>query len=155
MNSIILKGRLTADPELKTVNEEQKVCNFTIAVPRSVNREITDFFNACAWGVKAEIISKYFVKGQEILVRGSMQSNKYEYQGQKRTNWVVVVDELDFCGSKSDNDSLKGNVNTETKAKPENKSSQNKGGLWDMDNMGSRNTDFSDIDILEDDDLPF
>lgn len=103
MNKVILKGRLTASPELKTTTSEIYVTDFSIAVNRRFNKEQTDFINCQAWRNTAEFITKYFTKGQEILVIGELHIEKYEKDGETKYITRVVVDEVEFCGSKSEN----------------------------------------------------
>ena len=62
MNKIIIKGRLAKDPELKKTNSGNVLCNFSVAVGRNFDYEITDFFDCTAWNNNAEFISKYFSK---------------------------------------------------------------------------------------------
>ena len=100
MNKVILKGRLTANPELKTTASEIYVTDFSIAVHRRFNKEQTDFINCQAWRQTAEFISKYFTKGQEILVIGELHIEKREKDGETRSAPRIVVDEVEFCGSK-------------------------------------------------------
>lgn len=103
MNKITLKGRLTAKPELKQTTTGITVANFTVAVNRRFNKEQTDFINCQAWKTTAEFINKYFEKGQEILVVGELHIEKWDKDGETRTASRVVVDEVEFCGSKKDN----------------------------------------------------
>ena len=103
MNKIFLKGRLTAKPEAKeTLNGGIPVAEFTVAVNRRFNKEQTDFINCQAWRGTAEFVNKYFDKGQEILVVGELHIDKWEKDGETRYTTRVVVDEVDFCGSKAD-----------------------------------------------------
>ena len=61
MNVVILMGRLTADPELRTTNNGVSVTSFSVAVDRDYSKEKqTDFINCVAWRNSAEFISKYF-----------------------------------------------------------------------------------------------
>lgn len=105
MNLVILKGRLTKDPELKTTNSDTKVCGFSIAVNRRFSKENeADFINCTAWRQTAEFIHKYFKKGQEICINGSLQVRKWEDKdGNTRYATDVVVENAEFCGSKKDN----------------------------------------------------
>ena len=103
MNKIILKGRLTANPELKTTTTDITVCDFSVAVNRKFNKEQTDFINCQAWRQTAEFITKYFTKGQEILVVGELHIDKWDKDGETRYSTRVSVDEVEFCGSKSEN----------------------------------------------------
>ena len=105
MNKIIIKGRLTRDPELKTGGSGVEFCKFTVAVDRRMNKNKereTDFFDCTAFGNTGAAISKYMTKGREILVEGRMESSKSEKDGQKRTFWGVTVDTFEFCGNKND-----------------------------------------------------
>lgn len=102
MNHITIHGRLVRDPETRTAGE-RSVTNFTVAVNRRYNRDLTDFFECSAWGKTGEFVSKYFEKGQEILVSGDMQSRKYQAQdGTNRIGWSVNVEQAEFCGSSKD-----------------------------------------------------
>lgn len=98
MNKIILKGRLTADPELKQTPNGINVVKFSVAVNRRFDREKTDFINCEAWRNTAEFISKYFCKGKEMLIVGELHIDK----SNDKYYTTVVVDEADFCGSKSE-----------------------------------------------------
>lgn len=103
MNKVILKGRLTATPELKRTSTDIYVTDFYIAVNRRFNKEQTDFINCQAWRQTAEFVSKYFSKGQEILVIGELHIDKWDKDGDIRYTTRIVVDEVDFCGSKAEN----------------------------------------------------
>lgn len=102
MNKIILKGRLTNDPNLKQTPNGVSVTKFTIAVNRRFDREKTDFINCEAWRNTAEFISNYFTKGKEIAIVGELHIDKTESNGVARYFTNVVVDEAEFCGSKGD-----------------------------------------------------
>lgn len=101
MNIIVVKGRLTRDPELKyvtTANGEKAVCNFSVAADNPFSEGAT-FFNCQAWGKTAEAINKFMKKGNMILVNGSMQASNYEKEGEKRTFWRLVCERFEFCES--------------------------------------------------------
>lgn len=102
-NKVILGGRLTADPELKTTGAGVPVCNFSIAVSRRFGQEnVSDFINCQAWRAAAELICRYFHKGSSICVVGSIQTRKWTTQdGQKRYATEVVVNEANFVDSKT------------------------------------------------------
>lgn len=105
MNSVILMGRLTADPELKHTNNDTAVTSFSIAVDRPMSKEKTaDFINITAWRKTAEFIAKYFHKGSMIAIQGSLQTRRYEDKdGNKRTIYEVVANNVEFCGGKNEN----------------------------------------------------
>ena len=104
LNSAIIMGRLTADPELKKTQSGISVTAFTVAVDRRYQKageeKQTDFISVVAWRQTAEFIEKYFSKGSMIAVRGFIQTRRYEdNNGNKRTAVEVVADEVSFCGS--------------------------------------------------------
>lgn len=100
MNKVILAGRLTRDPEIKTTQNDISVCSFCVAVGRRYNREKTDFIDCVAWRRTAENINKYFKKGDMIIVAGAVQENKYtDSDGAKRRTMNVNVEEFYFTGS--------------------------------------------------------
>lgn len=98
MNKVILLGRLTRDPEMKTTQNDIAMCRFCIAVDRRYDREKTDFINCIAWRSSAETVLKYFKKGDMIGVIGALQNNNYaDSEGTKRQNTVVNVEEFYFA----------------------------------------------------------
>jgi len=104
MNIHIIHGRLVRDPELTKGNDDKSSrCNFTVATDRRYGDE-TDFFDCVIFGKRAEVISKYFHKGSEILVSGEGQIRSYEDKnGVKRKAYSVLASDFNFCGSKNDN----------------------------------------------------
>ncbi len=110
LNKVIITGRLTAKPELKTTTSGVSVTSFSLAVQRNFkngNGEYdTDFLNFVAWRNQAEFITRFFDKGQLITVVGSLTSRRYEdSNGNKRTAFEVVVDEAMFAESKGEKQS--------------------------------------------------
>ncbi len=107
-NKVILGGRLTADPELKTTPSGVAVTSFTVAVNRrfgSKNGEDTqaDFINVTAWRQTAEFVTRYFRKASSICVVGTIQTRSWTDQnGQKRFVTEVVADEAYFVDAKSE-----------------------------------------------------
>ena len=111
-NKVILGGRLTADPELKSTQNGVMFTSFSVAVNRRFGGENkeqqTDFINCVAWRQQAEFVSKYFRKGSSICVVGSIQTRSWTDQnGQKRYATEVVADEINFVDSKGDNTDAK------------------------------------------------
>ena len=103
-NVVILTGRLTADPELKTTQSGISVTNFSIAVDRKIkssDEKHTDFINIVAWRQTAEFITKYFSKGSMIGIEGSIQTRKYQDKdGNNRTAFEIVTNNVQFIESK-------------------------------------------------------
>ena len=106
INKVILGGRLTADPELKTTQSGVAVCSFSLAVNRKYSKEgeqQADFVNCQAWRQTAEFISRYFKKGSSLCIVGSIQTRSWQDQnGNKRTATEVVADEAMFVDSKNE-----------------------------------------------------
>ena len=99
LNKIQLHGRLTAAPDLRQTNSGKAVATFTLAVDR--DKDSTDFIPCVAWEKRAENAHAYFDKGQEAVVCGRLTTRKYEAKdGTTRTAYEVVVETMDFCGSK-------------------------------------------------------
>ena len=105
-NLVVLTGRLTADPELKTTPNGIPVTTFSIAVNRNYRageEQQTDFINIVAWRQRAEFITKYFKKGSLIGIEGSIQTRRYQDKnGNNRTIFEVVVNNAQFVESKRD-----------------------------------------------------
>lgn len=108
-NKVILGGRLTSDPELKTTPNGVSVATFSVAVNRKAKSDTevkADFINCVAWRGTAEFISKYFHKGNSICVVGSIQTRNWiDNNNQKRYATEVSVDEVTFVDSKNDGSS--------------------------------------------------
>lgn len=110
LNKVILMGRLTRDPEIRTAGE-YKVANFSIAVDRDVKNKQTgeretDFIDCTAWAGRAEFVENYFKKGSMIVVVGRLQMRKWEDQnGNKRVSAEIKAEDCYFGESKAANDS--------------------------------------------------
>ena len=108
MNKVQLIGRLTRDPELKYTQSTEPVAvtRFSVAVNRKYKRDgepDADFFNCITFGKTAEFVSKYFSKGKMIGVAGSIRNNSWtDNNGQKRISTEILVDEVEFCGGKTE-----------------------------------------------------
>ena len=108
LNKIILMGRFTQDPELKTTPSGAMVTSFALAVDRdfvdkeSGNRE-TDFIDIVAWRKTAEFVGKYFSKGSLAVVEGRLQMRDWQDKdGNKRRKAEIIADNIYFGGSKRD-----------------------------------------------------
>lgn len=110
MNKVIIKGRLTRDPEVRYTTGENAMCTarFSVAVNRkfknSEGNYDADFISCVAFGKSGEFVEKYFHKGDEIALTGRIQTGSYTNKdGVKVYTTDVVVEETEFCGSKGDN----------------------------------------------------
>lgn len=104
LNKIIVMGRLTRDPEVKTVGEGVSCATFTIAcdrnyMPRGQERE-TDFLDCVAWRGAADFAQKYLAKGRTAVVEGSLRMNLWTAKdGTKRKAAQIVAERVYFAGS--------------------------------------------------------
>ena len=135
INTAVIMGRLTADPELKTTSSGLSVLSFSVAVERNYQKEgeekAVDFINVVAWRKTAEFVSKYFHKGSMIAVEGSIQTRKYEDKdGNKRTAFEILANTVSFCGKEANSAPAENNTPAES-------------------------TPFMDTDTADDESLPF
>ena len=111
LNHITIMGRLTRDPEVRMTQSQTQVASFTLAVDRDFggrdgSERQADFIDCVAWRQTAEFVGKYFTKGRMAVVSGRLQSRKWETrEGEKRTSWEVVADNVYFGDSRRDGDS--------------------------------------------------
>lgn len=99
INRVVLIGRLTRDPELRTTTTGKSVCDFSIAVTKRIKptdgSPDADFFRVNAWGTTAEFVSNYLHKGRLVAVEGRLQSRKYTTtDGQNREVVEIVADNV-------------------------------------------------------------
>ena len=135
INTAVIMGRLTADPELKTTASGLSVLSFSVAVERNYQKEgeekAVDFINVVAWRKTAEFVSKYFHKGSMIAVEGSIQTRKYEDKdGNKRTAVEILANTVSFCGKEASSTPVENSTPAES-------------------------TPFADTDTADDEGLPF
>lgn len=105
LNRIILMGRLCADPELRSTQNDVPVTTIRIAVERDYvdgsGERATDFFDVVAWRGTAEFVCRYFSKGRMIAVEGRLQPRQWTAQdGSTRVAVEVVADNVYFADSK-------------------------------------------------------
>ena len=110
LNHIVIMGRLTREPELRTTQSGIKVAAFTVAVDRDYSgrdggEKQTDFIDCVAWRQTGEFVATYFRKGSMIVVSGRLQSRKWQdREGNNRTAWEINADSCYFGEQKRDND---------------------------------------------------
>ena len=104
MNKVILIGRLTADPEIKTTQGGTTVARYRLAVDRMYKKDgqpTADFISCVSFTHNAEFAQKYLHKGQRIAIEGRIQTGSYDAQdGTKRYTTDIVIDHHEFCESK-------------------------------------------------------
>lgn len=110
LNRIILMGRLTRDPELRTTGSNIAVCSFSLACDRDFKSDKgekeTDFFDVVAWRGTAEFVSKYFTKGRMAIVEGRLQIRDWvDKDNNKRRTAEIVAESVYFGDSRPESQS--------------------------------------------------
>lgn len=104
MNTIIIMGRLTRDPEIRYSKDSKAIARVSIAVDRRFKQEgqpEADFFNLVGFGKTAEFIEKYFHKGMKALVAGELRNNNYTGKdGTKYYTDDIIISSIEFAESK-------------------------------------------------------
>jgi len=102
MNIVIIKGRLSRDPEVKTTASGMTVSRFSVAVDRVAKKgeeRKADFISCVAFSNTAQTVAKYLTKGREVALQGRIQTGSYVADdGSKRYTTDVIVDRFEFCG---------------------------------------------------------
>lgn len=118
-NHVSFIGRLTADPSVR-MSGDNKVVNFTLARNRthSKNQEhpVADFIRCFAWNAQAELIEKYFKKGNRMGVSGRLETRNYTDNNGVTHNMVEIrVEDIEFIETKAERDGRSdGNTNSTT-----------------------------------------
>jgi len=109
VNKVIVLGRLGADPEVKTVAQNQTVARLSVATSENwtskdgQKQERTEWHRVVVWGKLAELCGRYLTKGRQVYVEGRLQTRSWEDpQGQKRYSTEVVANTVQFLGGPSE-----------------------------------------------------
>jgi single-strand DNA-binding protein len=118
INNVVIVGRLVEDPELKTTANGKSVCNFNIAYNTGWGDfKKSNFIRCTAWQAAADIIIKYYKKGDKIAVSGTLEQNRWETQdGQKKSIHQIIVRDMESCGKSSKNKGTEAPNNKESEA---------------------------------------
>jgi single-strand DNA-binding protein len=113
-NKTILVGRLTRDPEFKTINGNSFV-QISIANGRKYKsngetKEETNFLECQAWGKLSEIINQYAKKGSQVCIEGRIKQERWEKDGKKNSRIIIVIENLQLLGGKKDGQSQNNQV---------------------------------------------
>lgn len=100
MNSVVLIGRLTRDPEVRYTESQLAVVRFSIAINRVPGRDGqdrgADFPNIVVFGKQAENCERFLTKGRQVAIQGHIQTGSYEKDGRKVYTTDVVADRVEF-----------------------------------------------------------
>lgn len=110
INSVVLVGNLTRDPELRTIPSGTSVCDLGIAVDERYKsgdewKSRPNFFQVTVWGRQAETAAEYLEKGREVAIAGRLRWESWETEdGQKRSKVTVTADSVQFIGGRGNGD---------------------------------------------------
>ncbi len=109
VNKVMLLGRLTRDPELKTLASGSTVTEFGLALNRRYRsgdelREDVCFVEVTCWNRTAEVVAEYFHRGRSIFVEGRLKLDRWESERGPRSKLKVIAERIDFVpdGKKSE-----------------------------------------------------
>jgi single-strand DNA-binding protein len=141
LNSVVLIGRLTRDPEFKMVGQSSLV-NISLAnnktyLSNNEKKEEVSFFDCVIWGKLAEVMRDYGKKGTQVMVQGRLEQDTWDGQdGKKLSKIKIRVDNFQLLGGK-----------------PQGGGSSNQSSYNSSSNESASNSYSSDIDSLPNDDV--
>jgi len=107
-------GNLCAEPDVRYMPDGKAVVSFTLACNErwkdkatGESKEHCEFIRCACFGKRGEAIGQYVSKGQQLYIEGKQRTRKYEKSGQDHYATEIVVDDFQFCGSKSESSSPK------------------------------------------------
>lgn len=124
-NRVTLIGNLGKDPELNTTGAGKQYVRLAVATNESYkdrdgNRQkVTDWHDCIAWDKTAEIIEKYFKKGDTIMIEGRLKHQIKETDAGKRKYTSVVIDSFEFPVGGNNNSGGNDNSASSGKQEPE------------------------------------
>ena len=99
LNKVFLIGRLTIDPEIRTIPSGDKVTSFGVATNRTWTdkagnkKESPEFHNVVLWGRQAEIVAQFLTKGSMILVEGRLKTRTWQNQQGQTMRTTEIIGE--------------------------------------------------------------
>lgn len=104
MNNYMCVGRMVSDPEIKELEDGKRICNITLAVPRSYKNAEgeyeTDFIDCTLWNNIADNTAEYCQKGDLVGIKGRIETRVYESEnGEKRKQTQIIADKVSFLAS--------------------------------------------------------
>lgn len=104
INQVILMGRLTRDPEMRTTTTGKSIASFSLAVDRGGQDDQADFFDITAWEKLGELANQYLSKGRRCLVQGRLRQDSWDDKetGKKRSRIEVTATDITFLDGPND-----------------------------------------------------
>jgi single-strand DNA-binding protein len=143
INQVILMGRLTRDPEMRTTTTGKNIASFGLAVDRNTQDDQADFFDITAWEKLGELANQYLSKGRRCLVQGRLRQDSWDDKetGKKRSRVEVVATDITFLDAPSGSDN---NASGGSSA-PSSSSSNKKSNDVVIDDIDDKPIDLSEI----------
>ncbi len=159
INKVILLGNVGKDPEVRYLDNDVAVANFSLATSeRGYTKrdgqevpERTEWHNIVAWRGLAKIAESYIKKGSQIYVEGKIRNRSYEQDGVKKYITEIFADNIQLLGRKTDNPASSGQNNSFA-AKPSEPSKSQNSGNQEASQPGKENYN---VENSPEDDLPF
>jgi single-strand DNA-binding protein len=165
LNKVMLIGRLTRDPEVRTFSNGGKVAKFGFAVNNRKKNQQTgqweddpvfldvEAFNRGESGKQADLVEQYLVKGRQVFIEGHLKLDQWEKDGQKRSRLLVVLDNMQFLEPRQDGGEMGARAPRASAPAPARKAEANhsNGGGYG----GFEEPEPMDLGRNPDDDIPF
>jgi single-strand DNA-binding protein len=111
VNKVILVGNVGKDPEVRYLEKNVAVANFSLATTDKAYTtqngvqvpERTEWHNIVAWRGLAEMAEKFIHKGTQLYIEGKIQTRTYEKDGIKRYMTEIYADTIQLLGKKPEN----------------------------------------------------
>ena len=147
INQVILMGRLTRDPEMRTTSTGKTIASFSIAVDRGGQEDAADFFDVTAWEKLGELVNQYLSKGRRCLVQGRLRQDSWDDKetGKKRSKVEVVATDVTFL----DGPAGEGGGNGGSNNYPSNSGSSKKSDDVVIEDIDDKPIDLSEIPFQE------
>lgn len=115
INSVVIVGNLTRDPELKTLPSGAQVCELGVAVNERIKRgdqweDYANFFDVSVFGGQATSCANYLSKGRQVAVKGRLRQSRWEKDGAKRSKVAIVAEDVQFIGPRDQQQQAAGGV---------------------------------------------
>jgi single-strand DNA-binding protein len=148
LNKVMLIGRLTRDPEVRTFGNGGKVAKFGFAVNNRRKNQQTgqwedepvfldiEAFNRGEFGKNADLVEQYLTKGRQVFIEGHLRLDQWEKDGQKRSRLVIVLDNMQFLEPRPDGAAPRASAPAQRKPEPSYPSGGYGGGGFDEPEPG-------------------
>ncbi|MEO5883950.1 MAG: single-stranded DNA-binding protein [Candidatus Limnocylindrales bacterium] len=107
MNKVLLTGRLTRDPEMRSLASGKNVTTFTVASNEFIGggREKAEYHPVVTWDRLAEIAGTYLGKGQQVAIEGRLQTRSWDDdRGQRHWKTEVVASHVEMLSGRRKKD---------------------------------------------------